>query len=263
MIDLIWGFLTPKQRERIEQQEREHNERLCEEAVPWDESMKFQKQLAIDGTTYDAGRYTIFDSDTVPATAKLPEIEKQALWSPHRTFAYVNREYPALTRLQTAQGNREGWVIFSTPVTIPILYEHRRGELKVWMSFTPMEVLTQKAAIRKATGDVLIGGLGLGYLLKRVAEKKSVKRIIVVEKSDELLDWYGRELCEQVAEESGTPVEVICDDVLNQMGKHGDDVRHLVDIWPDYPNEYCYLSREWQAAIKSVKHFWGWGVFGV
>jgi hypothetical protein len=87
-----------------------------------------------------------------------------------------------------------------------------------------------------------------------------VKKITLVEISQELLDWYGNELCERVARETGTEIEVICDDVLNHMGKHGDDVRHLIDIWPDYPNQVCYLKPEWRQAIASVKHFWGWGV---
>ena len=95
------------------------------------------------------------------------------------------------------------------------------------MSLTPAEMLTQRPGVRRAQGTVLIGGLGLGWLLKKVCEKDSVDRVIVVERSQELLDWYGHDLCRKFPKVS----DVICDDVYNQIGKHGASTMHLLDIW--------------------------------
>ena len=78
-----------------------------------------------------------------------------------------------------------------------------------------------------ASRTVVIGGLGLGWLLRKVCEKPDVERVIVVEKSQELLDWYGYRLCGRFEK----AVEVICDDVYRQMGKHGVATRYLLDIW--------------------------------
>jgi spermidine synthase len=56
------------------------------------------------------------------------------------------------------------------------------------MSMTPAEMLTQRSGVQAAEGTVVLGGLGLGWLLRKVCEKQSVERVIVVEQSQELLD---------------------------------------------------------------------------
>ena len=146
-----------------------------------------------------------------------------------------------------------------------LLFEHRPDswiKFRVWMGVTPMEVLTQRQGIRLSKGHVIMGGLGLGWMLRKVAEKKSVKKITLIEISDEILDWYGRDLCEQIQEETGTEIEVVCDDVLGHIGKYGDDARYILDIWPDYPTPFDYLKKEWRDALRSVEgQWWGWGVF--
>ena len=40
-----------------------------------------------------------------------------------------------------------------------------------WMSLTPSEMATQRPGVQKAQGTVVIGGLGLGWLLRKVCEK--------------------------------------------------------------------------------------------
>ena len=78
-----------------------------------------------------------------------------------------------------------------------------------------------------ASHTVVIGGLGLGWLLRKVCEKPEVERVIVVEKSQELLDWYGYRMCGKFEK----VVNVICDDIYRQLGKHGLSARYLLDIW--------------------------------
>ncbi len=36
----------------------------------------------------------------------------------------------------------------------------------IWMSLTPMEMMTQRSGVQAARGTVVIGGLGLGWLLR-------------------------------------------------------------------------------------------------
>ena len=64
---------------------------------------------------------------------------------------------------------------------------------------TPAEMLTQRSGVQAAEGTVVLGGLGLGWLLRKVCEKPSVERVIVVEKSQELLDWYGTDCASDTA----------------------------------------------------------------
>src|ERR1019366_7572070 len=106
-------------------------------------------------------------------------------------------------------GKQEGIVVWNGDVTIPTLIDLNRkchtGEYfpddtplmdrvqtgAIWMSLTPMEMMTQRTAVKMASHTVVIGGLGLGWILRKVCEKPGVERVIVVEKSQELLDWYG------------------------------------------------------------------------
>jgi len=259
---MFFDLLTPKQkkaRKKYLQEECDHRGQVWNE-----DKIKFEDDLLIDGKTYDTSKYQLFNTKPIKQSVDILTTE-HAVWSPDRKFVYVNRIFPSATRLDIAQGHKRSTVAFSTDVVIPVLMECKEDatsnkNLKVWMSITPLEILTGRQGIRRSKGTVLMGGLGMGWSLWKIAQKKSVKKVIVVEKSDDLLNWYGNDLCQRISDETGTPIEVICDDVLNQMGKHGDEARYVVDIWSSYPNEYDYLPKEWKEAIDSVSYFWGWGV---
>ena len=123
------------------------------------------------------------------------------------------------------------------------------------MSLTPSEMLTQRPGVQRAEGTVVIGGLGLGWLLRKVCEKETVERVIVVEKSQELLDWYGYDLCKRHPKVS----DVICDDIYNQIGRHGGNTTYLLDIWllfTDARNDRRLAP--WRRKLK--KRLWAWGI---
>lgn len=107
--------------------------------------------------------------------------------SPKRNFAYENRILPAGWPIPH-QG-RQGWVVFDGDVSIPMLIDmkidHSTGDRfpagtkdkervisgVIWMSLTPSEMITQRPGVQKAKGTVVIGGLGLGWLLRKTCEK--------------------------------------------------------------------------------------------
>lgn len=60
-----------------------------------------------------------------------------------------------------------------------------RGE--VVMSDTDMEKRTNARFVVNAHGNVLIGGLGIGMILLAIQDKSDVEKIIVVEKSEEVI----------------------------------------------------------------------------
>lgn len=87
------------------------------------------------------------------------------------------------------------------------------------------------------------------------AKKQPVDRVVVVEKSQELLDWYGYELCKRYSKVS----DVICDDVYNQIGRHGPETVYLLDIWPLYSDaRNDRRLRPWKRKLK--KRLWAWGL---
>lgn len=56
---------------------------------------------------------------------------------------------------------------------------HEDGLL--WMQDSPIEIFLHHFAVDAAKGDVLIGGLGIGYSAKAIARKPQVKTVTVVE----------------------------------------------------------------------------------
>jgi len=205
-----------------------------------------------------------------PAQADL--LSGAYLVSPGLRFSYRNRILPAGKPLPLL-GMDQAMVVWNGDVVIPMLLDmtidcrtHTRFPTKVtteerakwgevWMSMTPTEMLTQRSGVQAAEGTVVLGGLGLGWLLRKVCEKPSVERVIVVEKSQELLDWYWTDLCKRYDKVS----DVICDDVYNRTGKHGARAKYLLDIWLGF-GQARRDSRFKALKRKLKKRLWGWGV---
>jgi hypothetical protein len=221
--------------------------------------------LRLDAATYK--QRPLFDTPPF-----LWETGGQYVISPEGNFAYCNRILPAGEPLRL-YGKQEGKVVWNGDVVIPTLIDTNRyahtGERfapdmpsyerarfgAVWMSLTPMEMMTQRSGVKMAKGTVVIGGLGLGWLLRKVCEKPEVERVAVVEKCQELLDWYGYRMCGQF----GKVAYVVCDDIYNQIGRHGAWARYLLDIWPTYA---CASKDDRLVPVRRrlKRLLWAWGM---
>jgi hypothetical protein len=125
------------------------------------------------------------------------------------------------------------------------------------MSVTPAEMISQRSGIRRAQGKVVVGGLGLGWFLDQVCSKDDVEEVIVVERNEELLDWYGYRLCRDQAKVR----EVICDDVY-AVAERFPNHQLLLDIWPTYAGAYGAEGDERLAALRKTAgdRVWAWGM---
>jgi hypothetical protein len=207
----------------------------------WDEdATSFRHVLRLDAASYKPD--LVFDIPSAP----WPEGGAYVV-SPRGNFAYQNRVVPEGQPLRL-YGRQQGVVVWNGDVTIPTLVDLNRrchtGERfspgtpvedrvqmgAIWMSLTPMEMITQRSGVKAARSTLVLGGLGLGWLLRKVCEKPDVEGVVVVERSQELLDWYGFAMCSRFDKVK----EVICDDVYNQLGRHGLAARYLLDIWHLY-----------------------------
>lgn len=216
---------------------------------PWDEDKtRFKPELVLQGRTYQVPQ--LFDVAPYPAD---PEETPAGhlLRSPSGEFAYMNRLWRRGQGIPLLQNRKTGVVCWDDDVVIPVLLDGRT--LSVWMSLTPMEIFTMREGISMAKGTVVIGGLGMGYLLRKVCEKTTVERVIVVEHSRELLDWFGERLC--AAQPKVT--DVICGDAYEQLGKFGDGARYLFDIWPTYGD--AAEDVRFQGIKQQYRGVWGWG----
>lgn len=233
----------------------------------WEEDRtEAQRWLYLDAATYKVDR--LFP---VATSSKSRPIY---VASPKGSFAYLNCRVEGGTEIPLFGGKRLRRVLFNGAVTVPALVDltrwsdagdrfPRKTPLRqrvihgnVWMSLTPGEMISQRSGIRRARGKVVIGGLGLGWFLRKVCEKPEVEEVVVVERSRELLDWYGYGLCRRHSKVS----DVVCADVYTQIGKHGPQTTYLLDIWP----LYCGAELD-QALAKARTRYgperiWAWGL---
>ena len=103
-----------------------------------------------------------------------------------------------------------------------------------WMTLTPVDLDTAEEAIEAAHGDVVTFGLGLGYYAYMVSEKETVRRVVVVEKSAEVIALFRRYILPQFAH--GDKIEIVEADAFEYaervMPGEGFDVA-FVDTWRD------------------------------
>lgn len=166
------------------------------------------------------------------------------------------------TCLSTFQGEKRGAVYFDGTVHLPILAKADRWS-DVWMSLTPMEVMSQRAGVKKGRGNVLIGGLGLGWFTRRVLERKQVEKVTVYEIDPAVAAFFG----DPLKAEFGDRLEIIIGNVYNANPERFDAV--LYDIWQsasgaeydrqflgiaaDHPNAWAW-GEGWRTKVRTQKH---------
>ena len=118
-----------------------------------------------------------------------------------------------------------------------------RGSTLV-MSDTPAEQKDHEGFYNRAAGEVLIAGLGIGMILEAVAKKPEVKRVTVVEVSQDLIDlvWPTYQA------RYGDKIQIVCADINSwrPASGHRYDCAWF-DIWdnisPDNLPEMARLHR--------------------
>ncbi len=216
---------------------------------PWHEDKtRFKPVLVLEGASYK--QPLLF---AVPSCPLHPDEvpETHLARSGNGEFAYMNRVWPRGRGVPLYQNKKQGAVYWDQDIVIPVLMDGRSRA--VWMALTPMEMMSQREGVSMAKQTVVIGGVGLGWLLRKICEKTTVERVIVVEQSQALLDWFGTRLCAEQPKVS----EVICGDVYEQFGKFGPNARYVLDIWPEYGD--AVVDPRFQAMKKEHPHVWGWG----
>lgn len=101
---------------------------------------------------------------------------------------------------------------------------------QVIMSNTPAEINDHIEFIRKASGKVLVGGLGLGMVLKCLLDKESVTKVTVVEKSLDVISLVAS------AYINDHRVEIVNADIFEYIPNGRYDCAWF-DIWDDISGE--------------------------
>lgn len=94
------------------------------------------------------------------------------------------------------------------------------------MTDTRHEQLTNYDVVRASKGHVFIAGLGIGMICHAIADKREVKKITVLEKSQGVIDLVAPSLPKKV--------EVVQGDIFDHKPTKGTLYETIYfDIWPD------------------------------
>ncbi|MCA9649912.1 MAG: hypothetical protein H6712_34645 [Myxococcales bacterium] len=247
--------LSPAQQRALAERHRERLRRC----VPWSPALRWKPELEIQGSTYQVLELW---PGIAASDAPVDQLEPgQFVDSPSRRFRYCVRLHRAGHTLLTWWGNQVGTVLFDTDVIIPALYQARGpddpgtgywGETP-WMSLTPAELLTLRPGTRLARGRTIVAGLGLGHQLIEVSRRIQVKRVILVELDQELVDW----ILPRIRPHLRKPLDVHVGDAYEILPTLRADVA-LIDIFPGYGDGFRRVA-ELADESPGIKRFWGWG----
>jgi spermidine synthase len=114
-----------------------------------------------------------------------------------------------------------------------------------------MERNTNREFCKRANGDVMIAGLGIGlvlYNLRMSVASGKVKSITVIEKYQDVIDLVAPKF-------EGMPIRYVCADALEYMPKEGESYDTIYfDIWPtiSYENltDMRKLRRRWARRLR-------------
>lgn len=253
---MFYGFpyalRTPAMKKREEEyREREKKRRLAY-CVDWDPQMPFVQELNLRGKSYNPK--SLFKVKPSPNHPNTEKDRKCIKLSPSGRFCYFEMKIKRGRQLTTAQGRNSGTVMFDSDVIVPAIYErddwgNRKWRENPWMSHTPQEVFTLRPGTRFAKGNVVLGGLGMGYQLEEVCKRgKKVKRVIVVERSEELVDWIWPQLD---LSDRDDDVEFIIGDAKEEIPLLEADAA-LIDIYPSYGGNNF-------PDCPNIRKLWVWG----
>ncbi len=74
-------------------------------------------------------------------------------------------------------------------LTVPVFFI----DGKLWMSLTPMEIESNFLAWATATGEVGMGGLGIGYTALRAASQEDVYNVTVFEQDKRVIEFFTKQ----------------------------------------------------------------------
>ena len=220
----------------------------------WDSKISWEPHMVIRAKSYTTP--SLFD--VTPTTHQDPALSlkaRECVPSPNGLWMYREFILPKWGRLHTFRGSEEGIVEFNGKVAIPMINQRRANDDwrdHPWMSYTPMEYLTTRAGLRKAKGRVVVAGLGMGHHLAEICKKRTVKEVVLVEISEELIEWVLPRV-----DTNDKLVEVVCGDAYDEMPKLTADTA-IVDIFESYGNN-AGKRLKLERTCPNINDFWAWG----
>ncbi len=140
-------------------------------------------------------------------------------YEPYQTFAYdeisVSKDYKEYSAI--------GY--FKKPFSYLALCEGNN----IWMSLNPNEIETMKPFINKGHGDVLVLGLGMGYVPFMMALNDDVKHITIIEKDQNIINLFNNLLFPHFVNKN--KITIIKDDAIKYVSKNNKYDYIFADLW--------------------------------
>jgi len=115
---------------------------------------------------------------------------------------------------------------FTSKFTFPAVIE----EDQIWMSVMPHEINTMKEPIKNARGNVLVLGLGLGYYLFHVLNKKEVKNVTVIELDENVISLFNKHLLDKFPHKE--KITILKKDAIEYLRNTNQQYDYVfADIW--------------------------------
>lgn len=135
----------------------------------------------------------------------------------------------------------------------------------VVMSNTRMEQISNSEICKKAVGDVLIAGLGLGMITIPICKKDGVKLVTVIEKSADVIALVEPKLREHLGD-AAQKLRVIQGDIFEFKPEKGQKWETIwFDIWPhicgDALPEIATLKQRFKSKVHRNGQGWFFGAW--
>lgn len=220
--------------------------------------------LVFDANTWTPMR--LFNVEPTPTKEDAPFAKgvnsKRIVMSPDGKWGYDELILPKAKPLGVCWSGGRSNIVFNEEIAIPRVFEYGEDgtRRKLWMSYTPQEVLTLRPGLRKAKGSVIVAGLGMGWLLTRVAHKPSVKRALLVEQNEALLDWLWPVIREKhwADQKTRQKMNYIIGDANKVIPERTADVA-LWDIWETVGHVDRYAQEDMAKKCPNIGTTWFWG----
>ena len=98
-----------------------------------------------------------------------------------------------------------------------------------WMSITPNEIKTMEPAIKKASGNIVVFGLGLGYFAFMASLKEEVKSITIIENDINVINIFMENLLPLFSQKE--KINIVQADALEVIKKPLPYDFAFVDLW--------------------------------
>ena len=198
----------------------------------------------------------VYENDAYAKTVRFPNVTHgkwelcQHSYAPYEPFV---RTHPTVTK-ELREIPQLGY--FDTEFPFPAILEDGIE----WMTITPNEVETMREPIAKCHGRVLTLGLGLGYFAFHASQKEEVERVVVVERSHDVIEIFKTYLLPQFP--NADKIEIVEADAFQYMEEkmpRGKFDYVFADLWHDASDGlemYRKLKKYEPLAPKTEFDYW-------